>query len=221
VNRDLDEAVKWYQLAAEQGDAASQAQLGLFYESGRSVAQDYATAVRWYELAAKQGDMHGQHNLGLCYEQAKGVDQDYAQALDWYTQAAEQGHAEAKNNLGGFTFMALVSRLIKKKPASYGKKRQQRAMRQLKLTCGFCGRRDDGMSKNGQIEKIALAIPAGWKVAWNTFCHVSLEEALQREGKAGALNSYFTEDLLLLQRLNKELSLDVGWNPDTGFIWSV
>lgn len=70
------------------------------------------------------------------------------------------------------------------------------------------------MSKNGQIEKIALAIPAGWKVAWNTFCHVSLEEALQREGKAGALNSYFTEDLLLLQRLNKELSLDVGWNPD-------
>lgn len=70
------------------------------------------------------------------------------------------------------------------------------------------------MSKNGQIEKIALTIPAGWKVTWNTFCHVSLEEALQREGNAGALNSYFTEDLLLLQRLNKELSLDVGWYPD-------
>ena len=70
------------------------------------------------------------------------------------------------------------------------------------------------MSASGQIEKIALCIPSGWKVAWNTFCHVSMDEALQKEGQKGALNSYFNEDLLLLQRLNKETSLDVGWYPD-------
>ena len=40
---------------AEQGDADAQFNLGVMYETGGGVLQDYAEAVRWYRLAAEQG----------------------------------------------------------------------------------------------------------------------------------------------------------------------
>ena len=50
------EAVKWYRLAAEQGDAAAQYNLGFAYYNGEGVEQDYAEAVKWWQMAAEQGD---------------------------------------------------------------------------------------------------------------------------------------------------------------------
>jgi hypothetical protein len=42
----------WYRKAAEQGDALSQWSLGLLYELGHGVTQDYAEAYFWLDLAA-------------------------------------------------------------------------------------------------------------------------------------------------------------------------
>jgi TPR repeat protein len=55
VAHDYVEAVRWYQLAAAQGLAGAQFQLGLRFALGQGVAQDYAVAVRWLRLAAAQG----------------------------------------------------------------------------------------------------------------------------------------------------------------------
>ena len=55
VPQDYAEAVKWYRLAAEQGDADAQYNLGLMYDNGNGVPQDYKEAVKWYRLAAEQG----------------------------------------------------------------------------------------------------------------------------------------------------------------------
>ena len=55
VPQDDAEAVRWYRLAAEQGDAYAQYNLGLMYRKGEGVPQDDAEAVRWYRLAAEQG----------------------------------------------------------------------------------------------------------------------------------------------------------------------
>ena len=52
VARDYAEAVKWYRLAAEQGDATGQINLGAMYYQGRGVAQDYVRAYMWADLAA-------------------------------------------------------------------------------------------------------------------------------------------------------------------------
>ena len=49
-------AARHYRLAAEQGVAAAQFSLGVCYERGEGVAQDWAQAVRYYRLAAEQGD---------------------------------------------------------------------------------------------------------------------------------------------------------------------
>ena len=79
-------------LAAEQGDAAAQFNLGVMYASGVGVPLDYQEAVRWYRLAAEQGYAGAQHNLGLKYEYGDGVPQDYQEAVRWYGLAAEQGN---------------------------------------------------------------------------------------------------------------------------------
>ena len=52
---------------ADQGDALAQTKLGLMYELGRGVLQDYAQAVVWYRKAAAQGDALAQSSLGEMY----------------------------------------------------------------------------------------------------------------------------------------------------------
>ena len=49
------EAVKWWRLAAEQGDASAQYSLGLAHAKGQGVPQDYANAVKWFRKAGEQG----------------------------------------------------------------------------------------------------------------------------------------------------------------------
>ncbi|AUJ70629.1 tetratricopeptide repeat protein [Pseudoalteromonas sp. NC201] len=48
-------AVEYYQLAAEQGNARAQCNLGVMYEKGKGVAQSDEKAVKYYQLAAGQG----------------------------------------------------------------------------------------------------------------------------------------------------------------------
>lgn len=90
--------------AAEQGDAKAQLDLGLMYDKGEVVPQDYRQAVIWYSRGAEQGDADAQANLGVMYKEGVGVTRDYQQALSWYSKAAEQGHAKAQVNLGVMYF---------------------------------------------------------------------------------------------------------------------
>jgi hypothetical protein len=90
---------EWTPLA-KQGDAPAQHNLGVMYENGQGVPQDYKIAVKWYRLAAEQGDAFAQSNLGLMYRQGQGVPQDDKTAVKWYRLAAEQGYASAQTNLG-------------------------------------------------------------------------------------------------------------------------
>ncbi len=85
---------------AEQGDAHSQVDLGLLYENGKGVPQDYKEAAKWYLKAAEQGNAIAQTGLGFMYYQGKGVPQDYTKAVKWYLKSAELGNAFSQNSLG-------------------------------------------------------------------------------------------------------------------------
>ena len=63
VAQDYAEAVRLYRLAAAQGYAIAQSNLGVMFENGQGVAQDRAEAIRWYRLAAAQGHARAQANL--------------------------------------------------------------------------------------------------------------------------------------------------------------
>jgi hypothetical protein len=100
VSQDYAKARHFYELAAEQGNAAAQHNLGYLYYHGRGVTQDYAEARHFYELAAEQGHALAQYNLGYLYRNGHGVTQDYAKARHFYELAAEQGHASGQFGLG-------------------------------------------------------------------------------------------------------------------------
>ncbi len=93
------EAARWYRMAAEQGEADAQNNLGLMYELGEGVPQDNGEAARWYRKAAEQGDVNAQFNLAFMYFNGYGVPQDYGAAARWYRKAAEQGDVDAQYNL--------------------------------------------------------------------------------------------------------------------------
>ena len=52
VEKDEEEAVKWYRKAAKQDDPESLYRLGLCYEKGIGVKADRAEAIKWYRKAA-------------------------------------------------------------------------------------------------------------------------------------------------------------------------
>ena len=47
---------KWFRLSAEQGLAEAQLGLGILYEQGWGVPEDYVLAYAWYNLASAQGN---------------------------------------------------------------------------------------------------------------------------------------------------------------------
>jgi TPR repeat protein len=75
---------------AEQGDAVAQNYLGLMYERGQGVPQNYVQAVSWYRKAAEQGDALAQFDLGFMYSNGQGVPPDYVQAHMWFNLAASR-----------------------------------------------------------------------------------------------------------------------------------
>ena len=77
--------------AAEQGNAAAQFNLGVMYEDGQGVRQDYAQAVQWYRKAAEQGLAEAQYNLGVMYAKGEGVRQNYKIAKGWFGKACDNG----------------------------------------------------------------------------------------------------------------------------------
>jgi hypothetical protein len=87
-------------LCAEQGNASAQLNLGLMYEMGEGVPEDFVEAVRWWRLAAEQGHASAQYNLGYMYDTGEDVPQDFVEAVRWYRLAAEQGAASAQYTIG-------------------------------------------------------------------------------------------------------------------------
>jgi len=56
VPEDFAEAARWWRLAAEQGHASAQHNLGLMYRDGQGVPEDIALAYMWFNFAAAQGN---------------------------------------------------------------------------------------------------------------------------------------------------------------------
>jgi TPR repeat protein len=83
---------------AEQGNATAQYNLGVMYDKGQGVVQDYKEAGKWYLKAAEQGLAEAQFNLGAAYFKGDGVLQDNVFAHMWFNIAASNGDTDAVKN---------------------------------------------------------------------------------------------------------------------------
>ena len=77
----------WYRLAAEQGNAKAQYNLGWMYVNGEGVAENYRKAIKSFS----RSNAGAQYNLGLMYAKGYGVVADNREAVKWYRTAAKQG----------------------------------------------------------------------------------------------------------------------------------
>ena len=100
VTPDYSEAAKLCKLAAEQGHAPAQYNLGFMYEMGQGVEQDASESLKWYRTAADNGYAPAQLELGEMYESGAVGARDYGDAVKWYRLAADQGNADAQLKLG-------------------------------------------------------------------------------------------------------------------------
>jgi hypothetical protein len=85
--KDFSSALVQFRKAADQGDALAQVSLGMMYDKGQGVPQDYGEASKWYRKAAEQGNAHSQFALSRMYEAGLGVPQNYVQAHMWMNLA--------------------------------------------------------------------------------------------------------------------------------------
>lgn len=95
---ELQEAARWYLLAADQGVAAAQNNLGAMYLDGRGVIQDTGMAQSYYRRAAQQGNAEGETNLALLILR-KRIPGDILEGITWLQSAAMHGFAPAQAQL--------------------------------------------------------------------------------------------------------------------------
>ena len=96
---DYQETLRLARPLAEQGSAVEQYIVGILYQGGTGVAQDYAQAASWFRKAADQNYPEAQNNLGVMYLHGRGVPQDPVEAARWFQKAADLGKLEAQQNL--------------------------------------------------------------------------------------------------------------------------
>ena len=99
VKQNHQEALAWFQLAAEKNPHAM-TNLGGIYSQGYGVEKNLETAFAWHQQGAEGGDLMAIHNLGFAYAAGDGVDQDTEAAVKWLQRAADAGLPLAMFNLG-------------------------------------------------------------------------------------------------------------------------
>jgi localization factor PodJL len=100
VPANAEEAVRWFERAANHGVAPAQYRLGSIYEKGQGVKKDLEAARRLYTAAAGKGNGKAMHNLAVLYAEGLNGDPDYRNASQWFRKAADHGIADSQYNLG-------------------------------------------------------------------------------------------------------------------------
>lgn len=102
--KDIDKAIKFFEVAANAGIINAQANLGaLYFQKGRNISYDNAGAkmmawsdgYRWSKQAADQGSTDAMFNLGIHDIETEYFDE----AGKWLEKAARLGHPQALDAL--------------------------------------------------------------------------------------------------------------------------
>lgn len=95
-----DEAVKWFTLAAQSGDAPAMLELGRIYRDAPLPSiRNENMAVNWFLKSAQQCYEPAYLELGAVYEQPNSTLENAREAIHWFELAAMQGSTEAQIQL--------------------------------------------------------------------------------------------------------------------------
>lgn len=94
-----EEALKWYEKAAVQGEQYSQVMLAQLYYRGEHVAKDLDKAFKWAEVSAKAGINDTQVLLAYMYKNGEGVIKDLQQAYMWFHISLKYAYDELRPHI--------------------------------------------------------------------------------------------------------------------------
>lgn len=104
VGQDMAEARKWFERAAEAGDADSQYQVATFYLTGSGGPRDVDKASQWFERAlgimmakAKHNDAKAAFWVGQMYFNGWGAKADDKVAFEYFLRAAQLGDLRSQS----------------------------------------------------------------------------------------------------------------------------
>ncbi len=98
--QNIDNGLKYLELAANGGHTQAQQVLGEMYWYGDLVAKDVDRGFKYFEDAAATGDAENEMYVGAMYYELGRSAADYEKAFKWLNQAAQKGHRRAQFYLG-------------------------------------------------------------------------------------------------------------------------
>ena len=104
VEKDMKQALAWYNKAAEQKNGLSYNALGNAYRMGNGVNVDPKKAFEYYQKGASEKDAQAMLNLGNCYYYGMGTEKDEKAAIKLWTEAAEADNEYAMAQMGDCYF---------------------------------------------------------------------------------------------------------------------
>ncbi|KAI8876695.1 hypothetical protein K501DRAFT_337945, partial [Backusella circina FSU 941] len=100
--KDYAKAMAWFELGANGNDAGSQSYIGLFYEFGLGVSQDFDLAMDYY-LKSIGNDFYPVADcIGFMFLNGHGVPLDKYKALEWFSKSGSKLIEERELNDEGF-----------------------------------------------------------------------------------------------------------------------
>ena len=106
VQKDLDQAIYWYEKAALKKDKNALYHLAMILIKQEN--RDMKNVAKLLEQAASLDHPHAQYNLAVMYQKGDGVIENANKALFWYEKAASANLAIAQYNLGMLYFEGAV-----------------------------------------------------------------------------------------------------------------
>jgi TPR repeat protein len=94
------EAAVLFDQACAGGYTPACRSLGVMYQDGDGIPQDYSKAMILYSKSCNAGDSSACDNLGGMYQEGLGVEKDYFRAVALYSRACDGGNSSSCNNLG-------------------------------------------------------------------------------------------------------------------------
>jgi TPR repeat protein len=98
--KNFQEALKNYLIAANAGDDYAQNWVGWMYKNAEGVERNYMESYKWNMKSAESGNAYAMNSLGILFENGQGVEVNLPKAVEWYRKAANAGNVHGQYNLG-------------------------------------------------------------------------------------------------------------------------
>ncbi len=100
VEKNIKEAIKWFEMAAKQNHIRAQYQLGQLYLYGKEIKTNLNYAFYYLSKAAEKNHLDSQYELANYYLKGNANNRQYAKAAEWFRKAAKRGHVRSQFELG-------------------------------------------------------------------------------------------------------------------------